>query len=40
MTPAGGSDLEGRMREVEKKLDRLLKALDGQKGPEAAPKGR
>jgi hypothetical protein len=40
MTPAGGSDLEGRMREVEKKLDRLLKALDGPKGADAAPKGR
>jgi hypothetical protein len=29
--PAPGGDVEGRLREVERKLDRLLKALEGPK---------
>jgi RNA polymerase sigma factor (sigma-70 family) len=37
--PAGAADLESRLREVEKKLDRLLKALDGPKSPVRNPPG-
>ena len=36
-TPAGGSaDMESRLRDVERKLDRLLKALERQ--PDGAPR--
>jgi hypothetical protein len=28
-----GPDLEARLRDVERKLDRILKALDGQQNP-------
>jgi hypothetical protein len=35
---AGGPDLEARLREVERKLDRLLKQAEGPKGPGDQPK--
>jgi RNA polymerase sigma factor (sigma-70 family) len=35
---AGGPDLEARLREVERKLDRILKQAEGPKGPGDPPK--